>query len=184
PLSENPNDIVYKTGDLVRFKQDGNIEYIGRADQQVKLRGFRIEVGEIEYQTKQFEGVQEAKVIVREDRPGDERLVAYVISDERVNDESITDHLKGFLPAYMIPTHIVELEEFPLTPNGKLDYKQLPSPDFSYHKKEYVKPRNAIEETIASTWSAILNIENIGAEDSFFELGGHSLLATQAMGRI
>lgn len=175
---------MYRTGDLVRLNPDGNFEYIGRADQQVKIRGFRIELGEIEYQLMKYEGIQDAKVTVREDIPGDKRLVAYVISDKEVLYDEVKAFLSKHLPDYMVPAYIVEIESFPLTPNGKLDYRSLPQPDYNFKRSEFVKPRNATELTVAQVWSDVLNVEKIGVMDSFFELGGHSLLATQVVTRL
>jgi amino acid adenylation domain-containing protein len=174
------NARLYKTGDLGRWLPDGNIEYIGRNDFQVKIRGFRIELGEIEAHLTACSGVREAVVIVREDNPEDKRLVAYLIAHEGI-ELAVADlraQLATGLADYMIPSAFVSLSAFPLTPNGKLDRKALPAPNFC-EQKHYVAPRTAIEEILTSIWAELLNIEKIGVEDNFFELGGNSLLAVK-----
>ncbi|SFX81224.1 amino acid adenylation domain-containing protein [Thermoactinomyces sp. DSM 45891] len=173
---------LYRTGDLVRYLADGSLEFIGRMDHQVKVRGFRIELGEIEATLERNPSIKEAVVIVREDRPGDQRLVAYVISNG--DTQQWREHLKTELPNHMIPTHLVELESFPLTPNGKTDRKALPVPEQSLTENGHVLPRTPSEALIASVWSQVLGIENVGVQDSFFERGGHSLLATQVASRL
>lgn len=173
---------LYRTGDSVRYLTDGNLEFIGRMDHQVKMRGFRIELGEIEATLEKCSFIKEAVVLVREDRPGDQRLVAYVISDG--NTEEWREYLQKQLPNHMIPAHFIELEHFPLTPNGKIDRKALPAPDEQAIEDLNVLPRTPSEELIASVWSQVLGTENIGIQDSFFERGGHSLLATQIVSRL
>ncbi|PFD72567.1 non-ribosomal peptide synthetase [Bacillus cereus] len=173
---------LYRTGDSVRYLTGGNIEFIGRMDHQVKMRGFRIELGEIEATLEKCSFIKEAVVLVREDRPGDQRLVAYVISDG--NTQEWREYLQNQLPNHMIPAHFIELENFPLTPNGKIDRKALPAPDEQAIEDLNVLPRTPSEELIASVWSQVLGTENIGIQDSFFERGGHSLLATQIVSRL
>ncbi|MCM3538297.1 non-ribosomal peptide synthetase [Priestia endophytica] len=173
---------LYRTGDSVRYLTDGNLEFIGRMDHQVKMRGFRIELGEIEATLEKYSSIKEAVVLVREDRPGDQRLVAYVISDGNI--KKWREYLQNHLPNYMIPAHLVELEQFPLTPNGKIDRKALPAPDEQPTGDLNVLPRTPSEELIASVWAQVLGVENIGIQDSFFEQGGHSLLATQIVSRL
>ncbi|TKI81866.1 non-ribosomal peptide synthetase, partial [Bacillus wiedmannii] len=165
-----------------RYLTDGNIEFIGRMDHQVKMRGFRIELGEIEATLEKCSFIKEAVVLVREDRPGDQRLVAYVISDG--NTQEWKEYLQNQLPNHMIPAHFVELEHFPLTPNGKIDRKALPAPDDQAIGDLNVLPRTPSEELIASVWGQVLGVGNIGIQDSFFERGGHSLLATQIVSRL
>ncbi|RFT63252.1 amino acid adenylation domain-containing protein, partial [Bacillus clarus] len=173
---------LYRTGDLVRYLNDRNLEYIGRIDNQVKIRGFRIELGEIEAVLHDHSSVKEAIVLVREDHPGDKRLIAYVVGEG--NTGEWREHLKTQLPNYMVPAYFVEMEAMPLTPNGKIDRKALLALDEQSMSVSSVSPRTPVEELIASVWSQVLGIENIGAQDSFFELGGHSLLATQVVSRL
>ncbi|MEH2068924.1 MAG: amino acid adenylation domain-containing protein [Nostoc sp.] len=183
----NKVERLYKTGDLVRYLPDGNIEYIGRIDNQVKIRGFRIELGEIEAVLSQHSHVQVSCVIVREDTPGDKRLVAYVVPQTDVT--SIKDELRQFLanklPHYMMPAAFVILESLPLTPNGKVDRRALPIPDlYSEIAEKYIPPRTPIEEKLAQIWAQVLKVEQVGIHNNFFELGGHSLLATQVISRL
>ena len=188
PFSIEAGGRLYKTGDLARYLPDGNIEFLGRIDHQVKLRGFRIEAGEIESTLKQNSSVQEAVVIVREDIPGDKRLVAYVTSSN--GSIPSTHELRGFLrrtlPDYMIPSAFVILEALPLTPNGKVDRKALPAPnqiDFD-SSSDFVAPRTEVEEKMVRIWAEILGLEQVSIHDDFFDLGGHSLLATQVVFRL
>ncbi|MDX8130471.1 amino acid adenylation domain-containing protein, partial [Methylomonas sp. OY6] len=181
-----PGSRLYKTGDLVRYRQDGNIDYLGRIDHQVKIRGFRIELGEIEAQLLKQVDVKDAVVVAREDQPGDKRLVAYVVPQAEATEaeQAIVERLKvtlrQHLPDYMVPSAFVVLEAMPLSANGKLDRKQLPAPDLSEQlKKTYVAPRTNTERVLAEIWQEVLGVEQVGIEDDFFELGGHSLLATQ-----
>ncbi len=183
------NSILYKTGDLACYLPDGNIEFLGRVDNQVKIRGFRIELGEIEAVLNQHPTVRETKVITREDIPGDQRLFAYIIPTSKEHSTSEISHqlrqsLQKNLPDYMIPAAFVVLEAFPLTTNGKIDYRALPAPDFSGSVKNYVAPRSPTEEIIANIWSQVIKVEKIGIYDNFFELGGHSLLVTQVISHI
>ncbi|RJL18565.1 MupA/Atu3671 family FMN-dependent luciferase-like monooxygenase [Paracoccus siganidrum] len=173
---------MYRTGDLVRWKADGRLEFLGRADHQVKMRGYRIELGEIEAVAEGFAGVRQAVVVAREDRPGDMRLVAYVTGDSWLATGALTDHLATVLPPHMVPAHVVKLPEFPLTPNRKVNRKALPAPvEASAARSDvFVAPKIGVQATIAQVWSRILNREQIGARDNFFALGGHSLLAVQA----
>lgn len=180
---------LYKTGDLARYLANGDIEYLGRSDNQVKIRGFRIELGEIETLLNQHPNLRAAKVIAREDRLNDKKLVAYIISISQENSHpeicnQIRNYLKQQLPDHMIPAAFVVLDAFPLTNNGKIDERALPTPDFSAYRTNYIAPRNPREEILAKIWSQVLQVENIGINDNFFELGGHSLLATQIISRI
>ncbi|TRU33563.1 MAG: amino acid adenylation domain-containing protein [Microcystis aeruginosa Ma_MB_F_20061100_S20] len=187
PLNKGGNEPskLYKTGDLARYLPDGNIEYVGRIDNQVKLRGFRIELGEIEALLNQNQAVQSSCVIVREDNPGDKRLVAYVVPQPEINltINEIRQFLRAKLPDYMVPTAFILLDAFPLTPNGKIDRRALPVPDLQ-GKGEYIAPRNPIEEKMAQIWAEVLKLERVSIENNFFELGGHSLLATQVISRL
>ncbi|GAB4192319.1 MAG: hypothetical protein OHK0022_06410 [Roseiflexaceae bacterium] len=198
---KSPASRLYRTGDLARWLPDGSIEYLGRSDHQVKIRGFRIELGEIEAVLAQHRSVREAVVLAREDRPGEKRLVAYIVpSQESSGDASglrleartlNTQHstLKTFLqerlPDYMVPSALLVLEALPLTPNGKLDRRALPPPDGQDEPAtRFVAPRTPVEELVAGIWQALLPVEQVGVHDNFFELGGHSLLATQVILRL
>ncbi len=173
---------MYRTGDLVRKRPDGKLDYLGRADFQVKIRGHRIELGEIETALEAASGIRQAVVIAREDQPGDVRLVAYVTADGQVDEVALKSALGAHLPDVMIPAHIVKLDVFPLTPNGKVDRKALPAP-FAQAlavAKPVVQLEGGIEETIAAVWAKVLGVPQVGRSDNFFTLGGHSLLAVQA----
>ena len=170
---------IYRTGDLVRLRPDGALDFIGRADDQVKLRGYRIEPGEIEARAESFSGVQQCVVMVREDAPGDLRLVAYVTGT--ANPEQLREFLSRELPEHMVPAHIVPLEAMPLTPNRKIDRKALPAPVAAGAPlAQYEPPQSDVAARIAEIWQHVLNIPKVGARDNFFALGGHSLLAVQA----
>ena len=178
---------LYRTGDLVRYGSDGNLEYVGRLDHQVKLRGFRIEPGEVEAALGSHPEVREAAVLLREDVPGDKRLVAYVVagSVSRPGVEEFHSYVKGKLPDYMVPSAFVFLDALPLTPHGKLDRSALPRPeDGSRSGNHSVAPRNPTEEVLAGIWSEVLGVTEVGIHDDFFLLGGHSLLATQVIARV
>lgn len=178
---------MYRTGDLGRWRPDGSIEYLGRNDHQVKIRGVRIELGEIDAQLIRHPAIREGAVIAREDVPGDRRLVAYFVPEqvEQVSIENIRAHLKAILPEHMIPSAFVMLERLPATPNGKLDRRALPVPDSaSYVRRSYEAPIGAVEESVAGVWQALLQAERVGRCDNFFELGGHSLLIVQMMERL
>ncbi|RRV07250.1 amino acid adenylation domain-containing protein [Pseudomonas sp. v388] len=194
---------LYRTGDLARYRGDGVIEYAGRIDHQVKIRGFRIELGEIEARLKIHPEVREAKVLALNGQ-----LVAYAIpcGSGHVREEASTStttvspgdqssrtsplpqrlkaHLKTTLPDYMIPTHLILLDELPLTGNGKLDHKALPSPDASQLQRRYTAPQTELQRQLAAIWAEVLKVERVGLDDNFFELGGHSLLATQVISRV
>lgn len=172
---------LYYTGDKASYLSDGNLQFHGRIDDQVKIRGFRIELGEIEAVLQAHSSVKEAVVLVREDNQGDKRLVAYVVGEGSVHEWR--EHLQTHLPNYMVPTNFIEMEFLPLTPNGKLDLKALPILS-EQSAENTVYPRTPLEELIASVWSQVLGIGDIGVQDSFFELGGHSLLATQVVSRL
>ncbi len=184
PTIRNPH--LYRTGDRARFCADGTIELLGRADHQVKLRGYRIELGEIEAALGQHSTVAECVVIVREDEPGDQRLIAYLtMTDNAVTTSDLRQHLKAQLPDYMIPAAFVRLDKWPLTPNGKVDRKALPTPTGSTSPAtDFIAPRTPIEQTVAQIWGSLLRLPQVGVHDNFFELGGHSLLATQIVARL
>ncbi|MBS9386560.1 MAG: amino acid adenylation domain-containing protein [Dolichospermum sp. BR01] len=187
PFSTYPNSRLYKTGDLARYLPDGNIEYLGRSDNQVKIRGFRIELGEIETVLSQYPHVQASCVIVREDIPGDKRLVAYIVSqkEQRATVSELRSFLTQKLPEYMGPQAFVILDSLPLTPNGKVDRRALPIPDLHAElTDQYVAPRTPTEEILSLIWAQVLKLEQVGIHDNFFTFGGHSLLATQLVSRI
>ena len=192
PSSFILSERLYKTGDLARYLPDGNIEFMGRSDHQVKVRGFRIELGEIEAVLSQYSAVREAIALVREDNPGDKRLVAYIVanSELKTQDSELINNLRCYLkqklPQYMIPSAFVLLESLPLTPNGKIDRRSLREPDTNTAEFEsnFADPRTPDEQLIAEIWAEVLGLERVGIHDNFFELGGHSLLATQAISRL
>jgi amino acid adenylation domain-containing protein len=185
PFTDDANGRMYRTGDLGRWLADGNIEFLGRNDFQVKIRGYRIELGEIEARLSEQEGVREAAVLVREDTPGDKRLVAYYTTSLNEGSEAnapgaeqLRAYLSASLPEYMVPAAYVRLESLPLTPNGKLDRKALPAPEGdAYGVRQYEAPQGANEELLAGIWAELLKLDQVGRHDNFFELGGHSLLA-------
>src|SRR5271165_6058488 len=188
PFSSQPGARMYRTGDLARYRRDGNVEFLGRIDHQVKIRGFRIELGEIEAVLEQHAGVNQAVVVAREDKPGDKRLVAYVVAespDTLTSSAELRRHVGKQLPDYMTPAAFVQMTKLPLTPNGKVDRKALPPPDQSRDAGAvYVAPRTPLEEILAQIWKEVLHVDRVGVHDNFFSLGGHSLLATQVISRI
>jgi natural product biosynthesis luciferase-like monooxygenase protein len=170
---------MYRTGDLVRLRADGRLDFLGRADFQVKLRGFRIELGEIEAVLEAQPGVTQAVVLAREDSPGDLRLVAYIVG--AAQEAGLRAELAAVLPEHMMPAHFVTLDAFPLTPNRKVDRKALPAPNAAAPVAEaFVAPQSDIEAQLAAIWARVLGVPKVGAKDNFFALGGHSLLAVQA----
>ncbi|PYS89537.1 MAG: hypothetical protein DMF64_17365 [Acidobacteria bacterium] len=192
PFSREPGARLYHTGDVARYLADGVVEYLGRADQQVKLRGFRIELGEIEAALCEQRGVREAVVLAREDAQGGKRLVAYVVRATEEDDrpgptmEELQHGLRARLPDYMMPQAFIMLEQLPLLTNGKLDARALPEPDMTWQEQKdtYVGPRTPVEEVVAGIWANALGVEQVGVYDNFFMLGGHSLLATQVISRV
>ena len=185
PFGRESGGRLYCTGDRVRRLATGAIEFIGRMDDQVKLRGFRIELGEIESALRQHPAIEDATVLLREDAPGDKRLVGYVVESAPVRSELRT-FLKQRLPDYMIPSTIVALDSLPLNANGKVDRGALPAPDVreTRTEDEFVEPRTLLEQTMAGIWCEVLELKQLGIHDDFFELGGHSLLATQIVSRV
>jgi amino acid adenylation domain-containing protein len=188
PFRSENNARLYKTGDLARIRSDGNLEYVARIGTQVKVRGFRIELGEIESILSEHRSVNKCVASVREDQPGDVRLIAYIVAkdSEEISTTSIRKHLRNKLPEYMVPQHYIALEELPLTPAGKVDRKNLPKPerDFAMESSEYVAPNNEIEEILAGIWQELLGVNRIGIDENFFDIGGNSLIALRLMHRI
>ena len=187
PFSEMAGARLYKTGDLARFLADGNIEYIGRTDFQVKLRGLRIELGEIEAVLGECAGVLQAVVVVREDSPGDKRLVAYLIAatGPELDAEILRRELKNRLPEYMVPSRFVLVDKFPMTTSGKVDRKALPAPPQERgNATTMVTPRSETESKLASLFAGVLRLPSVGVTDNFFDLGGHSLLAGRLLAQV
>ncbi|MDF0674712.1 MAG: amino acid adenylation domain-containing protein [Nitrospira sp.] len=185
PFSRQPGGRLYRTGDQARYRPDGTVEFLGRVDHQVKIRGYRIELGEIEARMMQHPHVREAVVVVREDRPGDKRLIAYIVSESPACDAAaIRSFTAETLPDYMVPSVVMFLDTLPLTPNGKVDRKALPVPDDDQLSPRDGAPGTATEEILAGIWAEILGLKHLGVHDNFFELGGHSLLATQVVSRV
>jgi acyl carrier protein len=180
-----PGARLYRTGDIARWREDGNLEYVGRRDQQAKIRGYRVELGEIEAAVRQQAGVREAAALMREDVPGDRRLVAYVVG-EGLTAEGLQQALRTSVPDYMVPTAFVWLDALPLTANGKVDRGRLPAPSGERPAlvQEYTAPRTPDEETLARIWSEVLRLDRVGIHDNFFALGGHSLTAMQVIARV
>ena len=188
PFGVEPGALLYKTGDLARYLPDGDIEFLGRIDDQVKIRGFRIELGEIESVLAQNPAVRQAIVVVRQDSPGEKRLVAYVVphAEQTLTTTDLLSLLKSKLPEYMLPSTFVFLDALPLTPNGKVDRRALPQPgaERAELKEAYVAPRTAVQKKLADIWTEVLKLERLGIHDNFFDIGGHSLKATQVMSRV
>ncbi len=185
PFSSDPTDRLYRTGDLARFLPDGNIEFLGRIDHQVKIRGFRVEPAEIETALRQHPKVRQTVIVPYDDASGGKRLAAYVVSAQALTPEELRRFLSEQLPEYMVPSAFVRIESVPLTANGKVDLKALPSPGQpTPAEREFVTPRNADEEKLVGIWKEVLKMDRVGVTDNFFELGGHSLLATQIISRI
>jgi acyl-CoA synthetase (AMP-forming)/AMP-acid ligase II/aryl carrier-like protein len=181
PFSTEPNAQLYKTGDLARWLSDGTLEFLGRNDFQLKMRGFRVEPGEIEARLLEYPSVNQALVIAREDK----RLVAYLVSNVPVDTEALRSDLLGSLPDYMVPSALVQLAALPLTPNGKVDRRALPAPEAeAYALCPYEAPTTELEHLIANIWSDLLRVPRVGRHDNFFELGGHSLLVVTVIERM
>ncbi|MHC0621451.1 amino acid adenylation domain-containing protein [Paenibacillus sp. M.A.Huq-82] len=181
-----PGEHIYHTGDLARWLPDGNIEYLGRIDHQVKIRGYRIELSEIESVIQGHDRIQEVTVIAREDRHGHHYLCAYFTGISEAPISNLREHVSGALPDYMVPTYFIQLEQMPLTPNGKIDRKALPEPELggTHQGRDYLAPRNELERLLAEVWEEVLGVRPIGILDNFFELGGDSIKAIQVSTRL
>lgn len=188
PFAEADEARLYRTGDLARVLPTGELEYLGRVDDQVKIRGFRIELGEIDAVAGAHPGVRECATVVREDEPGDRRLVTYVVSDGGADDlrRELEDRVRSRLPDYMVPSALVFLDEMPLTANGKLDRDALPAPERegAGATGADAPPRSELEATLVAIWEDVLDVRGVGVHDNFFELGGHSILVTRMVDRV
>jgi thioesterase domain-containing protein/acyl carrier protein len=188
PYCSDADARMYRSGDLVRYREDGNLLFVGRVDEQVKIDGYRIELGEIEAALESHPSVSQAVVILREDHPGEKYLAGYFVSvmGQTPDSSSLTEHLRGTLPEYMVPPFLTAIERFPLSPSGKIDRKRLPAPhcrtDRTVQKSD--APRNPIEEQLSRMWADVLNVTEVGVFDDFFDLGGRSLLAIQLISKI
>ncbi len=188
PFSGIPGSRMYRTGDLVQQTEAGKLEFLNRVDSQVKIRGFRIELGEIESALAQYPSTTDSVVIVREDTPGDKKLVAYIVKKEKLETDipELRVYLKTKIPDYMVPSAFVFIDKFPLTPNGKIDRKALPSPQEASPQevKAYLEPQTDLEKKIAGIWCEVLKNKRIGIDENFFEIGGHSMLAVTLMVKV
>jgi amino acid adenylation domain-containing protein len=198
PFSDMPNDRLYRSGDLGRWRPDGTVEYLGRNDLQVKIRGFRVELGEVEAVLRDHPGVRQAVAVAREEGSGGKRLIGYVVPEEDWSNredeydarisrllEALREYLKGKLPPHMVPATLVPLESIPLTANGKVDRRALPSPEGrQYLPRGYIGAATATEQELAALWKQALKVQQVGVQDNFFELGGDSLLGIEVIGRI
>jgi acyl-coenzyme A synthetase/AMP-(fatty) acid ligase len=182
PFAGEPGARMYRTGDRVRWRADGEMEFLGRVDHQVKVRGFRVEPDEVESVLRAEPGVREAVVAARDDAAGEVRLVAYLVGD--VDAGALRESMRRCLPDYMVPAALVVLESLPLTPNGKVDRSALPAPEAGAPAESYVEPRTDTERALAKLWGELLGVERVGAADGFLALGGHSLLAIRLQARI
>ena len=185
PFNNKPDDIVYKTGDLARVLEDGSFEFLGRKDRQVKIRGVRVELSEIEDLLLGHDAVKDVAVVDREDTSGNKYLCAYVVLSGEVTWGALRDYLAEHVPGYLVPSAFVTLETLPRTPTGKVDRNALPAGgEGKQSQRAFTAPSTETEQALADVWSQVLGVERIGVDDSFFELGGHSLLATQVISRI
>jgi acyl carrier protein len=175
---------MYDTGDLARWLPDGTIEFLGRADEQLKIRGFRVEPGEVEEALRAHPAVREAAVVVREDANGTPRLIGYVVHDGGTGHDALTAHLAGLLPDYMMPAVLASLDALPRTPSGKVDRQALPEPAEPGAGGALVEPGTQLEKALAGIWEQVLGVPRVGTTDDFFALGGHSLLAAQVVAQV
>jgi acyl carrier protein len=177
---------MYKTGDLGRWTADGNIEFLGRRDEQVKVRGYRIELGEIENCLQSYPEMEASVAVIVVNKEGENEIAAYVVGKTEFNAVDLRRFLQEKLPVYMLPAHYIQLEQMPLTPSGKTDRRNLPSPSVSSisRKENYIAPRTETEKKVTAIWEETLEKDKIGVTDNFFETGGHSLKVIQLIGRI
>ncbi len=175
---------MYRTGDMARWLSDGNIELLGRIDNQVKIRGYRIELGEIESQLLKHKEIKEAVVLAKKHTDGSNYLIGYVVSENELTGLEVKKYLQGELPSYMVPTAIINLEQMPLTPNEKIDRKQLSEINLEIDVKEYIAPRDEIEQKMTEIWCEVLGVNKVGVKENFFDLGGHSLKAVRLISKI
>jgi hypothetical protein len=175
---------LYRTGDVGRYLEDGEIEFLGRTDEQVKVRGYRIEPGEIESVLNEHRSVKQSVVVAIEDERGDRRLVGYVVREGEVTGEELRRHLREKVPAYMAPAVYVFLDALPITPNGKVDRRALPQPGGAGDAREYEAPVGDIEMALARIWAEAFHLDRVGRHDNFFALGGHSLMAVDMIERM
>ncbi|MEM8909981.1 MAG: non-ribosomal peptide synthetase, partial [Bacteroidota bacterium] len=178
-FEQGPSDRLYRTGDLATWTKDGVLHFKGRKDDQIQIRGYRIELGEIEITLSAYPGISEAIILAQANDQQDKTLIAYFTSQQVIDIDELRDYLNQHLPPYMIPTHLIPVEQFPLTPNGKIDKKALPNPIEAILERgvEYLAPRNETDRTLTEIWSEVLNIpaDKISIDANFFELGGHSM---------
>jgi acyl carrier protein len=181
PFSQKGGDRFYKTGDLGRWRKNGSLEFLGRIDQQVKIRGHRIEPGEIEAALRRFQGIADVAVVPWVDQLGVTKLLAYVVghTGEGLSISEVKEHLRGILPEYMIPSRYIKIKQLPMTPGGKLDRAALPAPGSSTDHETYVEPRSDTEKILCRIYARVLNLERVGIEDNFFEIGGDSIQGLQ-----
>jgi len=184
PFARAAGGRCFRTGDLGRYRPNGEIEFLGRVDYQMKIHGFRIEPGEIETVLNQFPGIEQAVVVAFEDQPGEHRLIAYELENEKLDRNQLREYVQRRLPDYLIPSAFVRIEKMPLTPNGKIDRRALPKPNLSPESMDDDLSGNAIEEILRGIWAEVLRLAEVGPHQNFFELGGHSLLATRVISRI
>lgn len=185
PLASDPGGLLYRTGDRVRWLNDGSLDYLGRCDDQVKIRGYRVELGEIEGVLRKHPNILQSAVIALDDPIGGKRLAAYVVADQQIVDsKQLQAYIRSHLPAYMTPSAFVFLKELPQTSNGKIDRKKLPEPNWNPGAERRAWPNTPVEELLTGIWMDVLRLEAIGVDDNFFDLGGHSLLATRIVSRI
>jgi acyl carrier protein len=182
PFAESDGARMYATGDLARRLPDGTIEFLGRADDQLKIRGFRVEPAEVEAALRRGEAVRDALVLALDDGHDGRRLVAYVAAPPTTEVDDVRRKAAEWVPDFMLPSAIVRVDEFPRTPSGKVDRQALPDPDQTV--RSYIAPRTPTEEAVAAIWSNVLAIEKVSVDDDFFAIGGHSLLATQIVAQI
>jgi thioesterase domain-containing protein/acyl carrier protein len=183
PFSNEPGARMYKTGDIARCREDGNLEYLGRLDDQVKIRGYRVELGEVDAVAAEHAAVRQCVTLVREDTPGNKQLAAYVIArdGQAVTPKELQEFLRQKLPEYMVPTQLVILDAFPLTPNGKVDRHALSVREKTVTRREFIPPRNENESQLAAIWAELLGVSRVSVTDDFFDLGGDSLMAARLM---